>query len=99
MIKIPLFLLLLAFTQAYGQRSANIFFQESDAVEFAVDKIRKGLINKGFSVTINPQITTSSNNEVNIVLATEENKLWIKSVTDIIPVSTDNLEAEGFSIQ
>lgn len=100
MIKIVSILLLLSVTHAFGQRPATIFFQESETTEFAVEKIQKSLVKEGFSIAINPQKNAAAENGVSIVLATQENNGWMTtSVIDIAPISTDKLDAEGFSIQ
>ena len=94
-----LIICLLATIAGYSQPSASVFFQETPATKFAVEKIRKSLISTGYVVRLNENIGRSSKPEnVNIFLAEVENKTWIKSITDVAPPSPQGLEVEGFNI-
>ena len=87
---------LLVTMSGYTQPSASVFFRETAATKFAVEKIRKSLVSQGFAVTYNG---SSKNEKIYITLADAENKTWAKSTTGVDPPTTGGLEAEGFSIQ
>ena len=97
--KLILIICLLATIPGYSQPSASVFFQETPATKFAVEKIRKSLISTGYVVRLNEEIGRPSKpGSVNIFLAEVENKTWIKSKTDVVPPSPQGLDVEGFNI-
>jgi hypothetical protein len=87
---------LLGTMSGHTQPSASVFFRETPATKFAVEKIRKSLVSQGFTVTYNG---SSKNEMIYITLADAENKTWARSTTGVAPPTTEGLEAEGFSIQ
>ncbi|HEX6227592.1 MAG TPA: alpha-glucuronidase family glycosyl hydrolase [Chryseolinea sp.] len=96
MKRITVIICLLQTIGAYAQPSAAIFFQETPATNFAVDKIRISLVSQGHAVRIN---ASPSKNNIKILLAEQQDATWVKNITDVSLPAAENLEAEGFAIR
>src|SRR5688500_16327040 len=92
--------LIFASLHASGQPLASIVSGESRQHKFAITKITKSLIQRGFKVTISAELSTNSKSQkLQIILATPHDEQRLKSIANVVVTFPDSLQSEGYSLQ